>query len=365
MKKKILCLLFCAAIGSAVFTSCGKDSDNTQESVTESQGTFVDTTETTEVILPKDTEGLTETTQEENIQVEDNQSQGMDEPQTENSQQQNSQLENGVSQNTQTEESQGAVYTYEEMSATMYAKSSVNIRNLPSVEGKQLGKLGKYDVANVTGKCKETGWYRISYNNGTAYVSGDYLLTEAEKNALEEKEREAAEQKAREEAEKKAQEEAQKQEQANNDNQIQDTIGDDSSNNSSENKPSNENQNKQPEWLMMESASKVLSADQKAHIDGMVKQWMNDSSYTNGQLDEDICYYLESLGYVIGEDVTRTGMDKNAGIIWSAEQLGDLPWHIQNVYDSADVYEFQAFYTEWKYDGEDRLIVYETYVTVM
>lgn len=77
--------------------------------------------------------------------------------------------------------SAGAVniaYTYTDMSKTMYAKSAVNVRSLPSTGGTRLGSLSKNQEVAVTGQCNETGWYRISYNGGEGFVSNKYLVDE-------------------------------------------------------------------------------------------------------------------------------------------------------------------------------------------
>lgn len=66
-------------------------------------------------------------------------------------------------------------YTYTDMNKTMYAKSSVNVRDLPSTDGNKLGGLSSGQTVTVTGKCNETGWYRIEYNGSTGYVSNSYL----------------------------------------------------------------------------------------------------------------------------------------------------------------------------------------------
>ena len=67
-------------------------------------------------------------------------------------------------------------YTYTELNKTMYVKSSVNIRNLPSAEGDLLGTLPKGFEVKVTGQCKEPNWYRIEVTGGgIAYVSNNYL----------------------------------------------------------------------------------------------------------------------------------------------------------------------------------------------
>ena len=69
-------------------------------------------------------------------------------------------------------------YTYTDLNKTMYAKSTVNVRNLPSTDGEKLGGLSKAQEVAVTGQCNETGWYRINYNGGTGYVSSDYLVND-------------------------------------------------------------------------------------------------------------------------------------------------------------------------------------------
>lgn len=69
-------------------------------------------------------------------------------------------------------------YTYSELSQTMYAKSAVNIRDLPSTDGKKIGSLKASQEITVTGKCDQTGWYRFELNNTTGYVSDKYIVSE-------------------------------------------------------------------------------------------------------------------------------------------------------------------------------------------
>ena len=66
-------------------------------------------------------------------------------------------------------------YTYTDMTATMYAKQTVNVRDLPSTDGNRVGGLSTNQEVAVTGQCNETGWYRIEYDGQTAYVSNNYL----------------------------------------------------------------------------------------------------------------------------------------------------------------------------------------------
>ncbi len=71
-----------------------------------------------------------------------------------------------------------AGYTYSELSQTMYAKSAVNVRDLPSTDGKKIGSLKVSQEITVTGKCDQTGWYRFDWNNTTGYVSDKYIVSE-------------------------------------------------------------------------------------------------------------------------------------------------------------------------------------------
>lgn len=69
-------------------------------------------------------------------------------------------------------ESSVTVYTYTDMNQTMWAKSSVNVRDLPSTDGNKVSSLKGGQEVTVTGRCNETGWYRLDNGN---FVSGNYL----------------------------------------------------------------------------------------------------------------------------------------------------------------------------------------------
>lgn len=60
----------------------------------------------------------------------------------------------------------------------MYAKSAVNVRDLPSTDGKKIGSLKASQEITVTGKCDQTGWYRFDLNGTTGYVSDKYIVSE-------------------------------------------------------------------------------------------------------------------------------------------------------------------------------------------
>ena len=75
-------------------------------------------------------------------------------------------------ENTNTNET---TYSVVDMSATKYAKQSVNIRKGPGTDYEKIGSLTMNQKVTVTGQA-DNGWYRISYNGGDAYVSNKYLV---------------------------------------------------------------------------------------------------------------------------------------------------------------------------------------------
>ena len=79
---------------------------------------------------------------------------------------------------TETTTAADAGYTYSELNQTMYAKSAVNVRDLPSTDGKKISSLKASQEIAVTGKCDQTGWYRFDWNGTTGYVSDKYIVSE-------------------------------------------------------------------------------------------------------------------------------------------------------------------------------------------
>lgn len=65
--------------------------------------------------------------------------------------------------------------TYSELNVQKYVSTSLNVRNLPSTDGAVVGVLNTNDKITITGKCNETGWYRINYNNTSGYISEKYV----------------------------------------------------------------------------------------------------------------------------------------------------------------------------------------------
>ena len=134
----------------------------TQESVPE-----------TEKPVPESEESVPET-EETNVESNDNTA---SKPETSPSPETDPKPETSPEPQTSSKSETGA-YTYADLNKTMYAKSSVNVRNLPATSGTKLGSLKKNNEVTVTGQCNETGWYRIVYDDGEAFVSNKYLSDE-------------------------------------------------------------------------------------------------------------------------------------------------------------------------------------------
>lgn len=75
--------------------------------------------------------------------------------------------------NTETEDSQ----EIPEREHTLYAKSSVNVRSIPSADGKKLGTLSLNQAVTALGDAVD-GWQKVRYKDVIAYVSAKYLVTE-------------------------------------------------------------------------------------------------------------------------------------------------------------------------------------------
>jgi len=67
--------------------------------------------------------------------------------------------------------------TFTSVNETVYAKSTVNVRESYSTNSTKLGSLNKGDEVTRIGK-GSNGWSKITYNGKTAYVNSSYLTTE-------------------------------------------------------------------------------------------------------------------------------------------------------------------------------------------
>lgn len=157
MKRKIVLLLVVSAMVMCLAAGCGntpeEKSDTTEEAV-EEQGPEKEE----EIEELEETEEADEAEEPEETESAENETTQAETPET-----------------AEPTEPAAPTYTYADMSATKYAQCSLNVRDLPGTDGAKLGTLSLNQVVTVTGQCNETGWYRIDYNGGTAYVSNKYL----------------------------------------------------------------------------------------------------------------------------------------------------------------------------------------------
>ena len=79
---------------------------------------------------------------------------------------------------TPVETTKSAEYTFTEMATYMYVKEAVNVRTLPCVDGEKVTVFGYNHEVWVTGRCNETGWYRINLEGQSFYMSDGYLSAE-------------------------------------------------------------------------------------------------------------------------------------------------------------------------------------------
>ena len=87
--------------------------------------------------------------------------------------------EDTESDTTETEQASQPVELFSAVNETVYATTTVNIRDTYSVNGNQLGSLSAAQSATRTGigTGEADGWSRIEFNGQAAYVSSDYLST--------------------------------------------------------------------------------------------------------------------------------------------------------------------------------------------
>lgn len=147
MKKSLVAAMFAVMMISLV--GCGKASEPKTIETTE----VVEESETVE----EATEIVEETTETEEVAEEPTEAPAAEEP---------------------VAEEPASPYSYTDLSQTMYAQSTVNVRDLPEQTGAKLGSLSTNQEVTVTGQCNETGWYKISYNGGEGFVSNSYLGSE-------------------------------------------------------------------------------------------------------------------------------------------------------------------------------------------
>lgn len=195
MKKKVISLLLITtlAISSIIGCSCSNTTDNKtsvattteKETETSNDNTSIETDAQGNIVVDTSTKPSSdettknESSSDENSETTNNTSETT-KPEEITKPQETSKPSSTTkpTETTKQEETTKAKYTYKDLNKTMYAKSTVNVRSLPSTDGDKLGSLSKGKEVKVTGQCNETSWYRIEFNGKVAYVSNTYLVTE-------------------------------------------------------------------------------------------------------------------------------------------------------------------------------------------
>ena len=189
MKKKVISLLLITtlAISSIIGCSCSNTTDNktsvatTTEKETEASNddTIVETDAQGNIVVNTSTKPSSDEATK-NESSSDATSEATSDTSETTKPQETSKPSSTTkpTETTKQEETTKVKYTYKNLNKTMYAKSTVNVRSLPSTDGDKLGSLSKGKEVKVTGQCNETNWYRIEFNDKIAYVSNTYLVTE-------------------------------------------------------------------------------------------------------------------------------------------------------------------------------------------
>ncbi|MDD6811552.1 MAG: SH3 domain-containing protein [Lachnospiraceae bacterium] len=163
MHKRLLIILTTITLSTALLVGCGNKQEEIPQATTEEiapEQTEEETTPPTEIAEPTP-EATTEPVEEATTEPETTET-------TETAESEQAEIPTP-------EPEPQAIYTYTDMSATMYAQQTVNVRDLPDTSGNKLGSLSTNDEIKIFGQCNETGWYMFEYNGSVAYVSNKYI----------------------------------------------------------------------------------------------------------------------------------------------------------------------------------------------
>ena len=167
MKKRLIGLLLSVMLVS-VCVGCGAEKTTTEPTET------VETTATTQESTVEQTEEETAPPTEIAEQTPEVAAEPVEEATTEPEKTEPMETVEPEPTEEPTQEPQ-AIYTYTDMSATMYVQQTVNVRDLPDTSGNKIGSLSANDEIKISGQCNETGWYMFEYNDSVAFVSNKYV----------------------------------------------------------------------------------------------------------------------------------------------------------------------------------------------
>lgn len=179
MKKRVLNMLMAAVLSMTLLAGCGSSTETVQENTKVSESVAEteeqnDVTVTTEEDIELTTEEIKEAQETEQASVEEQQNV---ETKTE--------AEESIVESVEETIPETVAYTFTELSGVKYAKQTVNLRDTPSTDGEKIGSLSTGQEVEVLAQCNETGWYKINYKGGEAFVSNKYISDEVVKAATE------------------------------------------------------------------------------------------------------------------------------------------------------------------------------------
>lgn len=170
MHKRLLTILATITLSTALLVGCGNKQEEIPQATTETA-----TATTTEESITEQAEEATATLEKTAEPTPEVKEEPSEETTTEPETEPTEIAEPEPTEEPTPESEPQAIYTFTDMSATMYAQQTVNVRDLPDTNGDKIGSLSTNDEITISAKCNETGWYRFEYNGSVAYVSNKYV----------------------------------------------------------------------------------------------------------------------------------------------------------------------------------------------
>lgn len=185
MKKRIYSILMVVVMTMAL-VACGSQSTNV--SAPETTETVNESVESIEATSTPDSKAVDEVTTESETSTE------VDEPESSEATSETESAEPESSETASTPDSEAVEtteivepesevsepkFTFTEVSKTLYAVQSVNVRSGPNTDFDKIGSLSTNQEVQVISRCNETGWYKFIWTDGSeACVSDKYLADE-------------------------------------------------------------------------------------------------------------------------------------------------------------------------------------------
>ena len=170
MHKRLLTILATITLSTALLVGCGNKQEEIPQATTETA-----TATTTEESTTEQAEEATVTSEETVEPTPEVKEEPSEETTTEPETEPTEIAEPEPTEEPTPESEPQAIYTFTDMSATMYAQQTVNVRDLPDTSGNKVGSLSTNDEITISGQCTETGWYMFEYNGSVAFVSNKYV----------------------------------------------------------------------------------------------------------------------------------------------------------------------------------------------